>query len=114
MNGIVNFRKCTMSDSELLKKVDILTDNMFRSLEVPVRHVPARPNEDYDLLVGELILRFKEMEVQFGWRDNVDMEVAAQEYAERQHASPDLTVLLRDVFIAGCRFAIKKLNSKSE
>lgn len=60
MNGIVSFRKCKLSDHELIEKVDQLTDEMFQCQIVPDRHVPARPDSDYDLLVGELILRFKE------------------------------------------------------
>lgn len=33
---------------------------MYQDGKVPVREIPARPNEDYDSLVGELILRFTE------------------------------------------------------
>ena len=60
MNGLVSFRLCTLTDEELIKKIDEQTDNMFRSQQVPVRHIPAQPNNDYDLLVGELIMRFNE------------------------------------------------------
>src|SRR5687768_17216946 len=60
MNTIATFRKCTLSNEELLKAVDTLTDKMYTTREIPSRCIPARPNEDYDLLVGELILRFKE------------------------------------------------------
>lgn len=60
MNAICSFRKCTLSDEELLKKVDELTDNIYKDGKIPTRHVPARPNSDFDLLVGELVLRFKE------------------------------------------------------
>jgi hypothetical protein len=62
MNAIATFRKCTLTDRELLEKVDSMTDKMYSNppYEVPYRHIPARPNDDYDLLVGELILRFKE------------------------------------------------------
>jgi len=59
MNGIVSFMLCTLTDEELIARVDLYTDNMFRAQEVPTRHIPAQPNNDYDLLVGELILRFK-------------------------------------------------------
>jgi hypothetical protein len=62
MNSITSFRLCKLSNSDLLKKVDTLTDEMFKNQEIPVRHIPARPDSDYDLLVGELILRFKELE----------------------------------------------------
>ncbi len=67
MNAIVSFRKCTLSNKELIEKVDQMTDNMYnrdnlkRNDGVPLRHIPARPNEDYDLLVGELIVRFTEL-----------------------------------------------------
>ena len=60
MNAIVNFRLCTLSDAELLEKVDRLTDEMYENQKVPTRHIPARPDQDYDLLVGELIKRFYE------------------------------------------------------
>lgn len=57
MNAIVGFRKCTLSNDELLKKIDKLTDEMYKTGKIPDRQIPARPNDDYDLLVGELILR---------------------------------------------------------
>lgn len=58
MNTMVKFSLCTLSDEELVKKVDKLTDEMFQKQEVPTRNIPAEPNNDYDLLVGELIVRF--------------------------------------------------------
>ena len=60
MNGIVSFRLCKLSDEELLEKVDKMTDEMFQNREIPERHIPAKPDSDYDLLVGELIVRFKD------------------------------------------------------
>lgn len=60
MNAIVSFRLCKLSDQELLEKVDKMTDEMFQKHEVPTRTIPAKPDSDYDLLVGELIMRFKE------------------------------------------------------
>jgi hypothetical protein len=60
MNAIASFRQCTLSDEELIQKLDELTDKMFQEQKVPTRHIPARPNSDYDLLVGELLLRLKE------------------------------------------------------
>lgn len=60
MNAIVQFRECTLSDIELLTKVDELTDKMYTTGKIPSRHIPARPNEDYDLLIGELIYRMNE------------------------------------------------------
>lgn len=62
MNSIANFRKCTLSNKELLERVDIHTDNIYQLVEIPPRHIPALPDRDFDLLVGELMLRFKEME----------------------------------------------------
>lgn len=64
MNSIVGFRLCTLSDDDLLEKVDRLTDEMFQGQKVPTRHIPAQPNNDYDLLVGELIKRFMDMKKQ--------------------------------------------------
>lgn len=58
MNTIAKFRKCTLSDKELLDAVDKETDKMFTNRQLPIRNIPAKPDEDYDLLVGELILRF--------------------------------------------------------
>lgn len=60
MNAIAGFRQCTLSDEELLALIDKKTDDIFVKQEVPTRNIPAMPNEDYDLLVGELILRFKD------------------------------------------------------
>ena len=60
MNGVASFRLCKLSDKELLEKVDKMTDEMFQKREIPIRHIPAKPDSDYDLLVGELILRFKD------------------------------------------------------
>ena len=61
MNGIVQFRKCTLSNDDLLKKVDNLTDLMYQNGKIPDRYIPARPNDDYDLLVGEMVVRFDEL-----------------------------------------------------
>ena len=58
MNTMVKFSLCTLSDEELVKKVDKLTDEMFQRQEVPLRSIPAEPNNDYDLLIGELLIRF--------------------------------------------------------
>lgn len=61
MNGICGFRLCDLTNEELIEKVDELTDKIFIDQKVPTRHIPARPNSDYDLLVGELLLRFKDL-----------------------------------------------------
>ena len=57
MNSISNFRLCTLTDVELLQEIDRQTDKMFTEQKVPVRHIPAEPNKDYDLLIGELLIR---------------------------------------------------------
>jgi len=62
MNQIVSFRLCKLSNSELLKKVDELTDKIYIDGKIPSRHIPARPDADYDLLVGELLKRFQELD----------------------------------------------------
>ena len=61
MNTIATFRLCDLTDDKLLEKIDSKTDEIFKSGKIPNRNVPARPNDDYDLLIGELIFRFKEM-----------------------------------------------------
>lgn len=63
MNTIATFRKCTLSDKELADKVDKLVDKMYSpdsDHRVPMRSIPAKPNDDFDLLIGELIIRFLE------------------------------------------------------
>jgi len=60
MNSIASFRLCTLTDKELLKKVDCLCDEMYTTGKIPSRHIPARPDEDFDLLLGELLVRYNE------------------------------------------------------
>jgi len=61
MNAISSFRLCKLTNEQLLEKVDLLTDEMFKNGKIPLRHIPARANDDYDLLIGELILRFHDI-----------------------------------------------------
>ena len=61
MNGIVKFSLCTLTNSELLQKVDEGTDRMYKTGKIPDRNIPAQPDNDYDLLVGELVTRFAEV-----------------------------------------------------
>lgn len=79
MNAIVSFRKCTLSDKELSEKVDKMTDNLYKvgPEKIILRHVPARPDEDYDLIVGELIVRFGEVSREL--EKSKDLFVAAKE-----------------------------------
>ncbi|MCP5016911.1 MAG: hypothetical protein GY938_16825 [Ketobacter sp.] len=50
-----------MTDRELVEAVDREVDAMYKNRKIPPRHIPARPDEDFDLLVGELVLRFLEL-----------------------------------------------------
>ncbi len=60
MNGIVQFRLCNLTNEQLAQKVDECVDRIYQTGEIPVRHIPARPDDDFDLLIGELIMRFGE------------------------------------------------------
>jgi hypothetical protein len=60
LNSISGFRKCTLTNKELISKVDIHVDNIYQLGEIPSRCIPARVDEDFDLLAGELLLRFQE------------------------------------------------------
>lgn len=79
MNAIVSFRLCKLSDEELSGKVDEMTDNLYEvgPEKIISRHVPARPDEDYDLIVGELIVRFGEVSREL--KKSKDLFVAAKE-----------------------------------
>ena len=57
MNAIVSFRLCTLSDRELAERVDTMTDEMYKNSKLHPRHIPARPDQDYDLLVGEIMCK---------------------------------------------------------
>lgn len=67
MDRVVSFRKCTLTNQQLLNKVDEMTNGLYdvkhksERDRILTRHIPAKPNSDYDLLIGELVLRFKEM-----------------------------------------------------
>lgn len=61
MNAICSFRLCKLTDIELIEKFDRLTDQMYKDHVVPTRHIPAQPDNDYDLLAGELILRYADV-----------------------------------------------------
>jgi len=61
MNGIVQFRLCKLTDKELVEKADKMTDGLYEDGKIPSRHIPARPDHDYDLIIGELLVRFKEL-----------------------------------------------------
>jgi hypothetical protein len=56
--GIVNFRLCKLSDHDLMKKISLHLESMYKTGKLPPRHIPARLEEDFDLLVGELMVRY--------------------------------------------------------
>lgn len=59
--GLIQFRKCALTDKPLAEAVAAGLNKMYSEpVSVPSRHIPARPDEDFDLLVGELIVRFLE------------------------------------------------------
>ena len=65
MNALSGFRLCALSDEALAKKVEDITDRIYLSgyageKVLPPTSIPAKPDEDYDLLIAELIIRFRE------------------------------------------------------
>jgi len=64
MNGLVAFRLCSLTDKELVEKVDEMSDKMFETGKIPPGQIPARPDHDFDLLLGELVYRFNEKVVE--------------------------------------------------
>ena len=59
--GLIQFRKCTLTDKPLAESVAAGLTKMYQEpVSVPSRNIPARPDEDFDLLVGELVVRFLE------------------------------------------------------
>lgn len=61
MNAIASFGLCTLTDRELLDKINEQIDELYITQKVPARHIPARPNQDFDLLVGELLVRYNKL-----------------------------------------------------
>jgi hypothetical protein len=96
MNAIASFRKCTLSNTELLDKVDNQTDRIFKKQKVPTRHIPAEPNEDYDLLVGELILRFDSKE---HW---IDAEKETPQLIDKENYSPNVLAVCKGQLSVMC------------
>ena len=59
--GLVQFRKCTLTDRGLAEAVAKGMNEMYTDpVSVPARQIPARPDEDFDLITGELIVRYLE------------------------------------------------------
>lgn len=61
INALVTFRLCKLTDDELLEAVGLYVEDMYETGKVSSRHIPARPDHDFDLLVGELMVRFKDL-----------------------------------------------------
>lgn len=67
--GLSNFRLCTLDDDTLLHRVTTAMFEMYITGEIPSRHIPARPDQDFDLLLGELVLRFQNYKSRAAWAD---------------------------------------------
>lgn len=111
MNAITNFRKCTLTNEELMQMVDQQTDAIFTLGKIPTRHIPARPNKDYDLLVGELILRFKELTEQSQLHaimqaEGSDVSEGASVASEGQEEADMSGVELQPGEVCGCDWDI--------
>ena len=59
--GLVGFRLCKLDNEELARCVAEGLNKMYDTGKLPDRHIPARPDQDFDLLLGELIVRFNEL-----------------------------------------------------
>lgn len=59
--GLIQFRHCKLEDKELAERVAKHLEQMYKPpVSIPPRNIPARPDEDFDLLLAELIVRFCE------------------------------------------------------
>ncbi len=59
--GLIQFRLCKLTDEQLAEAVAAGLNKMYLDpASAPSRSIPARPDKDFDLLVGELIVRFIE------------------------------------------------------
>lgn len=58
--GLIQFRLCKLENKELAERVAAALNQMYDTGRLPVREIPARPDDDFDLLIGELIVRFME------------------------------------------------------
>ncbi|MBO0947315.1 hypothetical protein [Fibrella forsythiae] len=97
MNAIVQFELCTLTNEELVQKVDQLTDQIYQTGKIPSRYIPARPNDDYDLLVGELCVRFAKLTNLETVKKEVTVTVRAEEPVEEE---PMMKVLSQDTALA--------------
>jgi hypothetical protein len=58
--GLVQFRLCKLDDKELMEKLAKWLTDIYENKRIPSRQIPARPDDDFDLLLAELIVRFAE------------------------------------------------------
>ena len=58
--ALCNFRLCKISDTDLAERVAAHLTKMYQTGQLPSRNIPAQPDEDFDLLLGELLIRFTE------------------------------------------------------
>ena len=58
--GLIQFRLCKLKDKELMQRVADHLNEMYETGNLPSRHIPAQSDNDFDLLIGELIVRFAE------------------------------------------------------
>jgi len=56
--ALCNFGLCDLSDHELAARVSAGMEQVYESGKVPARRVPADPNSELDLLIGEMTRRF--------------------------------------------------------
>ena len=61
---IVGFGLCTLTNKELLEKISNHMTELYEVGSIPTRHIPARPNEDFDLLIGELMVRYHRVAIE--------------------------------------------------
>ena len=53
--------KCDLKNKELIERIELHIDDMYKTGRLPVRTIPAKPNNDFDLLVSELIVRYENL-----------------------------------------------------
>ena len=58
--GLIQFRLCKLEDKDLMQRLSDHLNEMYKTGRIPARHIPAQPEEDFDLLLSELIVRFAE------------------------------------------------------
>lgn len=73
--GLIQFRLCKLTDKPLAESVAAGLIKMYQEpVSVPTRNIPARPDEDFDLLVGEMVVRFLEKTELFKQIQQLDIE----------------------------------------